>query len=175
MKTLIVALGVLMAALSPSFAAGSSIPAPGTKDLIDRPLEYDGKIVSLTGEAIGDPMRRGDHAWVNVLDSYAAIGVFLPSGCLATIERYGSNKQKGDTLRILGVFRRACPEHGGDMDIHALDIEVAARGFATPHPADIRGVVLAPLSLAIAAALFLAWRKRAAAHSSSGAARTARR
>jgi hypothetical protein len=174
MKNLIMALCVFLAALSPTFAEDSAIPAPGTKDLIDRPLEYDGKIVALTGEAIGEPMRRGDHAWVNVLDSYAAIGVYIPSGDLALVERYGSNKQKGDTLRILGVFRRACPEHGGDMDIHALDVGIEARGFPTPHPADIRFIVLAPFSLAIAAALFLAWRKRAAVHS-AGAARTARR
>jgi hypothetical protein len=140
--------------------AGESIQPVGTKELIARPRDYDGKDIVFEGEAIGDPMKRGDHAWVNLLDSNAAIGVFLPESALAAIENYGSNRRRGDTLRVRGVFHRACPDHGGDMDIHADTVEIVERGSPTPHPVDRLELVLLPVSFLLAALFYVLWRKR---------------
>jgi hypothetical protein len=155
-------LAALIAFASFAQAFGDAPAAVGTRDLIDRPFEYDGKTVLLEGEAIGESMRRGEWAWLNILDGYAAIGVFAPAGELASIESYGSSRGKGDSVRVLGTFRRACPEHGGDMDIHAVSIEIIERGKPTPRPVDRLVLALTPVSFILAAFCYLLWRKRKA-------------
>ncbi|MHB8896748.1 MAG: hypothetical protein ACYC99_16460 [Candidatus Geothermincolia bacterium] len=37
-------------------------------------------------------------------------------------------KYKGSTVRVVGVFHRACEQHGGDTDIHADAVEVLRKG-----------------------------------------------
>jgi hypothetical protein len=153
--------GILLSCLiAASNAQESGIPAVGTKGLIDHPFDYDGRKIQFEGEAIGDPMKRGGHAWVNVLDSNAAIGVFVASESLSSIGIFGSYKAKGDTLRVRGVFHRACPDHGGDMDIHASSIEAIEKGHGTPHPVDRLELILTLAFILIASVLFAIWRKR---------------
>jgi hypothetical protein len=152
-------LASLLSLIRPSAAQDPLGPAVGTKDLIAHPLAYDGKDILFEGEAIGDPMKRGGYAWVNVLDSDAAMGIFMPSGYLASIKNYGSSRRKGDTLRVRGVFRRACPDHGGDMDIHASSIEVVKKGYETPHPINTIELALIPVFFLLASILFARWRK----------------
>jgi hypothetical protein len=159
MKRIIASFFPILLFLFASSAAAEE-PAVSARDLIDHAKEYDGKAVVFTGEAIGDSMRRGDHAWVNVLDSDAAMGVYLPASALGAIRHYGSNSMKGDTVRVRGVFSRACPEHGGDMDIHASAVEIVARGASTPRPVDSLKLALTPAFLGLSALLYLLWRRR---------------
>jgi hypothetical protein len=161
MNRTIVTVFILVAALSAAGAETS--PLVGTKELIEHPRDYDGKVVVFVGEAIGAPMRRGDSAWVNVLDPDAAMGVFMPASMLRGIANYGSNRTKGDRLKVAGVFHRACPDHGGDMDIHAASVEVVAAGTSTPHPVDRVKLALVPASFIAAALLYILWKKREAA------------
>jgi hypothetical protein len=138
-------------------------PAPlavGTKELIEGARGLDGSLVVFEGEAIGDPMRRGDHVWVNLLDKDAAMGIYLPLSDLALIRSYGSYRSTGDILRVSGVFNRACPEHGGDMDIHASSVLVVTRGRPSPRPVDRAMLVATPLALLLAGLLFLIWRRQ---------------
>lgn len=100
----------------------------GSNDLIEKAKEYDNKKISYSGEVIGDIMKRGDYAWINVSDGNNAIGVWLPSTETSMITRVGSYSVKGDTVRVIGTFHRACSRHGGDMDIHADNIEVLQPG-----------------------------------------------
>jgi hypothetical protein len=151
---------LLLTALMP--ARGEEPSVSGSRDFIDRPFEFDGKTVTYEGEAIGDPMRRGAWAWVNVLDGYAAIGIYMPSKRLELISTYGSHKARGDTLRIRGIFRRACPDHGGDMDIHADNVEILERGKPIPRPVDPFILWAIPVSFTAAALTFALWRKRKA-------------
>ena len=49
-------------------------------ELIENAEEYDGKTILFKGEAIGDPLKRGDHTWVNVSDgNNSAVGVYMAS------------------------------------------------------------------------------------------------
>jgi hypothetical protein len=41
----------------------------------------------------------------------------------------GNYKNEGDILEATGVFHRACPEHGGELDIHADSVNIVAAGF----------------------------------------------
>jgi len=73
-------------------------------------------------------MRRADYAWVNVKDGSRAIGIWIHSSLLKDVAYSGSYKSKGDAVEITGIFRRACPEHGGDLDIHAEALRVTSGG-----------------------------------------------
>lgn len=157
----IIAVAIALTALAPAF--GEAPAQVGAKELIDRPYEFDGDTVIFQGEAIGEAMRRGGWTWANVLDGYAAIGVFAPSGVMKPVTAYGSNKATGDIVRVVGIFHRACPDHGGDMDIHAVSIEVVERGKPTPRPVDPFVLALTPVSFIFAALCFFLWRKRKAA------------
>lgn len=129
-------------------------------ELIAEPERWDGSELIFEGETVGPLMRRGDHVWVNVLDANAAMGIFLSSEVARAIGSSGSYEWKGDTLRVRGVFHRACPDHGGDMDIHASSIEIIMKGQPTPHPIDGFTLVLTPAFLGLAAILFIIWRRR---------------
>jgi hypothetical protein len=49
------------------------------------------------------------------------------------IKYYGDYHNIGDSVRVTGVFNRACKEHGGDMDIHCDSIEVVSNGYERTH------------------------------------------
>ncbi len=100
-------------------------------DLIENGKALDGNEVILLGEAIGEPMKRGDYTWVNISDGSTAIGIWIKTSDAQKISFYGNYKTKGDKVKILGQFHRACPEHGGDMDIHSLSIEIVEKGYPT--------------------------------------------
>lgn len=88
-------------------------------ELIAHGGQYDGQTVIYQGEAIGDVMSRGSHAWVNVNDGENTMGIWVPLALARQITYTGSYKSRGDRVEVVGIFHRACPEHGGDMDIHA--------------------------------------------------------
>jgi len=99
-----------------------------SSDLIANAKEFNGKTVKFAGEVIGDVMRRGDHAWVNVNDGTNAIGIWMPASLAADIHTEGNFKQTGDYVEVTGIFNRACIEHGADMDIHAIELQVIKPG-----------------------------------------------
>jgi hypothetical protein len=100
-----------------------------SNDMIDKAAVLDGKTVTYTGEAVGDVMYRGSHAWVNVSDGKNAVGVYVTSDEAAEIKITGKYRVKGDTVKVRGVFHRACRQHGGDMDIHAQLLSVTESGY----------------------------------------------
>ena len=132
----------------------------GSAGLIERAKELDGREVNFVGEAIGEPMRRGDHVWLNLLDSGGAIGIWAKRAYLPAIRFFGSAAARGDTLRVRGIFHRSCQEHGGDLDIHAMALEVVARGELTPVTLHGGRMALAAGLLLAAAVAFLLWRAR---------------
>jgi hypothetical protein len=99
-------------------------------DLIENGKALDGKEIMLTGEAIGEPMKRGEYTWVNISDGSAAMGIWVKSSDAQKINFYGNSKSKGDMVKVIGEFHRACAEHGGDMDIHSKSIEITEKGHS---------------------------------------------
>ena len=102
-------------------------PIPSV-ELINNAKLYDGKVISYEGEVIGDIMKRGDYAWINLNDGKNAIGIWASLALVRDIGYTGSYKSVGDGVEVTGVFRRACPEHGGDLDIHAQAIRKTGAG-----------------------------------------------
>jgi len=106
-------------------------------ELINNAKSYDGKTVGFTGEVIGDVMARGDFAWINVNDGYNAVGIWIEKKLSQEISYTGSFKTKGDKISVEGVFQRACPEHGGDFDIHAVALKKISSGRQTAEGLNI--------------------------------------
>jgi len=98
-------------------------------DLINKGRTYNGKTISIEGEAIGHLMKRGDFAWLNIDDKTASIGIWADLSLTTDIKYLGRHVVRGDRVRIDGVFHAHCPMHGGDTDIHADSIAVVERGF----------------------------------------------
>jgi hypothetical protein len=98
-------------------------------ELINNAKQYDNKNVVYRGEVVGDIMRRDRHAWLSINDGYSAIGIWISKELIEDIQYIGSYKAKGDIVEVSGLFNRSCPEHGGDLDIHAKTITKIASGY----------------------------------------------
>jgi len=117
-----------------------------SRELINKAKELDGQIVKYKGEVIGDILRRGNYAWVNVNDGQSAIGIWCKLNDIKDIRFIGKYKSRGDIVLVEGVLNRTCREHGGDLDIHANKITVVEPGFYLFHPI-IRSRVILSLVL----------------------------
>jgi len=98
-------------------------------ELIETPKDYDGKQIMYEGEVIGQIMHRRGGVWVNIKDGNHSIGVWMKPELAAIINHQGGYKTKGDILEVKGVFNQACPQHGGDLDIHATSLRKIRDGW----------------------------------------------
>lgn len=97
--------------------------------LLANSFKFDQKTIEFVGEAIGEIMKRGNYAWVNVHDGQNAIGIFLKYEDAKKIKYLGRYLIKGDIIWVKGIFNRSCKVHGGDTDIHALEFKVIKSGY----------------------------------------------
>lgn len=126
----------------------------GSNDLIKNDKQYDGKLVTYAGEAIGDTMNRGKFTWVNINDGDNAIGVLMDSALAKEINITGGYKSRGDNVEVSGIFHSACIEHGGDLDIHAQAIRKVSSGRIINQRLNIDKKNLSLILLLI---IFLTW------------------
>jgi len=122
-------------------------------ELINNPSRYDGKTIVYGGEIIGDIMKRGGYAWINVSDGNA-IGVWVPLDLLKEINFSGNYKAAGDNIEIVGIFNAACKLHGGDLDIHAQAIRKISPGGPREEKVNTEK---GRFALILAGILFLIW------------------
>lgn len=145
-------LTVLLASWAVSFSAKAvADDTVTTTQLIDDMKKYDGEVVSIQGEAVGDLLLRGHFAWITVNDdrysnrsieeggelvgmSNSGIGIWVSADDGRRVAVYGGYKYKGSIVRVTGVFHRACEQHGGDTDIHADSVEVVTMGYPFSRP-----------------------------------------
>lgn len=105
----------------------SVVGAESGNKLVENSVSFDGKTVVFRGEVIGI-MVRGNFAWVNVLDNGVAIGIWVRAEDARKISFVGDYKHVGDMVEVIGTFHMACPEHGGDLDIHADEFVILTVG-----------------------------------------------
>ena len=128
--------------------------------LVEEAAKNNGREVLIEGELIGDLMARGDHLWLSVLDKGTAVGVWAEKGKLPSIRFLGAYGVQGDRVRIRGIMHRACPEHGGDLDIHAETVELLKRGKIVGHPIN-RLKIFAAFALSIVGLWLVSlWRRK---------------
>ncbi|MDD5669927.1 MAG: DNA-binding protein [Candidatus Omnitrophica bacterium] len=122
-------------------------------DLLNNAKKYDSKTVTYKGEVIGDVMIRGDYSWVHVNDGAMALGIWTPAVMIRDIRYAGDYHKHGDIVEVVGVFHRSCPEHGGDLDIHASEIKKITPGGLIIRPVSRKKIHIGAYSL-IAVLLF---------------------
>ena len=97
-------------------------------ELIAHAKDFDNKTVTYSGEVIGDVMKRGEYAWINVNDGVNAIGVWITATMAEEVRSSGDFKHTGDQVEVVGIFNRACGQHGGDLDIHGQTMQIVSSG-----------------------------------------------
>ena len=105
--------------------------AHNLEDLLKNPSLFDKKVVEIEAEVVGEPLKEEDGVWINVKDrdKDIVLGVFIKDTLWQRrITHYGSYKERGDILKIKGVFHLFCPQHK-TTDIHAYKIEIKEEGF----------------------------------------------
>ena len=127
--------------------------APGqtvsSSTLVEQAKSWDGRTVSFMGEAIGESMRRGDMCWIHLNDDAymwknieegtklggynSGQAIWVLNNLAAKIRFFGNYLYDGDVVKVTGIFHAACREHGGDMDIHAVRLEIVRVGYPVPH------------------------------------------
>ncbi len=122
----------------PFFSRAQTISA-----IINNPDLFDGKIVTVRGELIGDIMTGKGGFWVNILDSESAIGVWLPDSEKGKIKFLGKYGVQGDFVQIKGIFNKRCIEHTGDTDIHAISLQILKTGMEKNEEIPVEKVVFA--------------------------------
>ncbi len=111
--------------------------------LIGNPSLFDGNMVEIEGELIGDIIEGKDGFWVNLLDSETAIGLWCPLKEKGKIKFLGRYRVKGDFVKIKGIFHSHCVQHTGDMDIHVGSIEILKQGQKIPEEIPVDKVLSA--------------------------------
>ena len=117
----------------------------------------DGQAVTFVGEVVSETLAGGaGHVWVNVLSEGVAIGVWMPETLAERLEVFGRFSHTGDIVRVTGVLNEGCDQHGGDLDVHAIALEVLRSGERRERPVEWwkLGAGLGGLALA-----YLGWRR----------------
>ncbi len=169
----VVALGVALC-VAPVAVAFENPNAITSADLVETPKVHDGAAITFEGEAIGEAMARGEHAWLHLnddaymyenveegaaLDGYnSGMPVWVESTDAEKVGTFGDYEHEGDVVRVSGIFNAACREHGGDMDIHAEELEVLIPGRRALDPVKPKKIPVAILLVATSLGLWFASR-----------------
>ena len=146
------------AAAAESLSAGPGALSPA--EVVWIAPEGDGEEIVVEGEAIGDVLRTvGGGKWVNILGDDVGLGIWMQDAMVEQITHLGHYQHTGDVLRIEGTLNRACPQHGGEYDVHASDVTVIQKGVPVSHAPDFRHAMLAGLGFVVGGGLW-AWRRR---------------
>ncbi len=161
----------MLAAVSAVSAQSAEPPSPGSTTLVEDAKDWNGRTVSFTGEAIGEAMRRGTMAWIHLNDDAygladeagtklsgfnGGIAVWVDARLASRIAFFGDYTHHGDVVEVTGIFYAACPQHGGDMDVHADSLRIARTGHGVARPIGRPRLFAAGMLAALTAFLFLA-------------------
>lgn len=133
-------------------------PSVSISNLVTQSRSYDGRVITIEGEAIGDLMIRGKDGWVNLSDGSNAIGIYASAEHFGTIKHLGRYEVVGDRARVTGTFYDACPVHSGETDIHASSVTIVKPGNFISEILD-RNKLNLSLELALLAMLAFALRQ----------------
>ena len=93
-------------------------------------------------------------------DGDNAVGVWFAGPLKDSLGFLGGYKAKGDIVEVRGIFHRACAEHGGELDIHALEAKIAETGFAVTEKMDNKKLALSIKIFIVVLLLALVFKKR---------------
>ncbi|NTU89369.1 MAG: hydrolase, partial [Actinobacteria bacterium] len=133
------------------------VPIVTITDLCNAPEEYDGVLVEITGEAVGDILNGDDsgHKWVNLSSEGSTIGVYVSNEEADKVTNLGAYNVTGTVLEIQGTYHVACQDgHDGELDVHAAAVTVkSAGGVGEPDSIDPLFLVLGRASVVLGISL----------------------
>lgn len=103
-------------------------------DLVEDAADWNNQTVVISAEAIGEPLERAEGTWINVSNGSNAMGIWMSIEEAQRITVFGQYETLGDQLLITGQFHRACPEHGGEADIHLITMSITSPGEQMKTP-----------------------------------------
>ncbi len=159
MLKLIKVIIAMLIIICPLSAVAKAESVTKINDLVENAKMISGLEVIIEGEAIGEELSRGNYSWININDGSNAIGVWISNEEADKINSYGNYKNIGDTVKIKGIFYRACKEHGGEADLHAISIEGVKSGHPVDRPLSIPKMIAAAVLSGAALLLFTAYQK----------------
>lgn len=113
------------------------------KEILKKPNLFDAKTVEIQGEVIGEPLKDAQGIWINITFQGSNIGIFCShEESIVQISHWGSYKEKGDQLKIRGIFYKDCPEHQ-ISGVHLKSLEIMQVGEAREVPVSLRKKKLA--------------------------------
>ena len=118
--------------------------------LVNNMEQFDGKLVTIEAEAIGESMNRGNYSWINVADGTNAIGIWLKSSDAAKITNFGDYKHIGDTVQIVGMFSRNSLTNGGEVEIDCSSFKIVQKGYTLQEQVQTRKIFMATLLFSVA-------------------------
>jgi hypothetical protein len=138
--------------------------------LVENANAWNGRVITFKGEVIGEAMVRGKMVWIHLnddaymwknieeeakLDGYnSGHAVWISTDLAMGIRFFGDFKHEGDVVKIVGMFHAACPQHGGDMDIHASTLEIVRVGHPVHHVFNTSRAITAAVLLVLALVLY---------------------
>lgn len=134
---------------------GQEIHLPASLSaLIEESVSRDRKPFSIAGEVIGEPLLEKNGLWLNISEEGNFMAVFCPENVASMAIHFpgGNHGRIGCRIRAIGILRRVCPDHGGDLDFHATTCEVTEPEKEVPDlPEPMEIILLSGLLLAILA------------------------
>ena len=133
------------------------------EQLSDEASLYDGKIVQVMGEVIGDKIKTDEEGtcWITltVTDSEdkTSISVQISEEQASQIDRYGKYGVTGTIFQVNGTFHQSCPEHDALPDIHAVSSEALSQGVDNHDTFDLNDYVPGLITLCIGLLLIAAF------------------
>lgn len=128
---------------------------PTISQLIENPSVYNGKFLTVQGQAVGSVMRRGNYAWVNMTDGSQTLGFWMPYSIAKEIKFTTSYNFKGDILTVEGTFVAMSLKHDGDMEFDVAKMVKIVPGGKIHHQINMEKVVILILLSSIALAIWI--------------------
>lgn len=131
-----------------------------SKELIENAKSLDGKTVAYRGEAVTAILNRGEYSWMNLHDGDNAICVWAAKSDSNIVRFIGDYRHKGDILDVDGTFNRACPLHGGELDIHADSVKIVKPGHLISEKMNRKKIGVSATLFLIILSIIAIFRKR---------------
>ncbi|HOV21781.1 MAG TPA: hypothetical protein PLW95_03770 [bacterium] len=114
------------------------------KDLFEKMKQLDNKEVVIVGECIGDIIKGDKNTFiVNIrTDDNYFIGTVLSKEDAEKINHLGKYEEKGDIIKIIGIFHSNCPVHSGEVDIHCANMEILKEGEVYAEKIDMKRFIV---------------------------------
>lgn len=133
---------------STGLAFEQSYRSSSISELLSASSRMDGDKVSISGEVVGYAAKAGTgHSWLNIQDQEGkVISVYVRNSLAERVGTFGKYGMQGDKVELSGVYHRACPAHAGELEIHAVSLNVKVEGCPVYHEVSpelgIAGIVM---------------------------------